>query len=49
MKELVFPHMYRPAMEQYRASEGLVDGDYRSTWSQRSFREGRAVTVSAAC
>jgi len=27
MKELVFPHMYRPAIEQYGQNEGIVDGD----------------------
>jgi len=41
MKELVYPHMYAAAVEQYGEAEGIVDGDYRSTWNQHTDRVGR--------
>jgi len=41
MKELIFPHMYGPVMEQYGEAEGIVDGDYRSTWNQHTERVSR--------
>lgn len=41
MKELVFPHMFLPAMEQYGEREGIVDGDYRSTWNEHATRTSR--------
>ena len=36
MKELIFPHMYHAAMQQYGEVEGIVDGDYRTTWNQHT-------------
>jgi len=41
MQELIFPHMYRPAVEQYGAVESIIDGDYRGTWSQHDERVSR--------
>jgi long-chain acyl-CoA synthetase len=41
MKELIFPHMYGPAMQQYGEAEGIVDGDYRSSWNQHTDRVAR--------
>lgn len=41
MKELTYPHSYRPAMEQHGEVEGIIDGGYRSTWSQHTERVGR--------
>jgi long-chain acyl-CoA synthetase len=41
MKELIYPHMYAAAVEQYGEAEGIVDGDYRSTWNQHTDRVGR--------
>ena len=41
MQELIYPQMYAAAMEQYGEAEGIVDGDYRSTWNQHSDRVSR--------
>ena len=41
MKELIFPLMFVPAVEQYGDHEGIVDGDYRSTWQQHADRVAR--------
>ena len=41
MRELVYPHMFLPAMEQYADHEGLVDGDFRATWGQHLDRVSR--------
>jgi long-chain acyl-CoA synthetase len=41
VKELIFPHMFLPAMEQYAEAEGIVDGDYRSTWGEHTERVSR--------
>lgn len=41
MKELIFPHMYRPAIAQYGSNEAIVDGDYRSNWTQHDERVAR--------
>ena len=43
MNELIFPHTYRPGMEQYGDREAIVDGAYRSTWSQHDDRLGTVV------
>jgi long-chain acyl-CoA synthetase len=47
MKELVFPHLYHPAIEQYGGSEGIVDGEYRSSWSQHDDRVRRLTHALA--
>ena len=41
MKELIFSHMYRPAMDQYGHREGIIDGDDRWTWNQHAERVDR--------
>ena len=41
MKELIYPHMFHPAVEQYTECEAVVDGDYRGTWSEHSGRVSR--------
>ncbi|MGH0034899.1 MAG: long-chain-fatty-acid--CoA ligase [Myxococcota bacterium] len=48
MKELVYAHSYLPAMEQYGEVEGIVDGDYRSTWSQHTERVARLAHALAS-
>jgi len=48
MKELIFPHMHGPAMAQYGEQEGIVDGDYRSTWNQHTERVARLTNALAA-
>ena len=47
MKELIFPHMYRPSIEQYGENEGIVDGDYRSSWRQHDERVSRLTHALA--
>lgn len=41
MKELIYPHMFHPAMEQYAENEAVVDGEFRATWSEHSDRVSR--------
>ena len=41
MKELIYPHMFHPAVEQYAENEAVVDGDFRATWSEHSARVSR--------
>jgi long-chain acyl-CoA synthetase len=41
MRELIYPHMFLPAVEQYGDREALVDGDFRSTWSEHLERVSR--------
>ena len=41
MNELVYPHIFLPAMEQYGKNEGIIDGDYRSTWQEHTDRVAR--------
>ena len=41
MKELVFPHMFVPAVEQYGEREAVVDGDYRGSWNAHADRVAR--------
>ncbi len=41
MKELIYSHSYGPAMDQYGETEGIVDGDYRSTWNTHTERVSR--------
>ncbi len=41
MKELIFPRQYLPAMEQYGENEGIVDGEYRSSWNAHTERVAR--------
>jgi long-chain acyl-CoA synthetase len=41
VKELIYPHTYGPAMDQYGETEGIVDGDYRSTWNTHNERVSR--------
>jgi len=45
MKELIYPQVYWPGMERYGSSEGIVDGDYRSTWNEHSERVARLCDV----
>jgi acyl-CoA synthetase (AMP-forming)/AMP-acid ligase II len=47
MKELIFPQMYRPAIEQHGDVEGIVDGGYRSTWKQHDERVARLTHALA--
>jgi long-chain acyl-CoA synthetase len=47
MKELIYSHMYGPAIEQHGELEGIIDGDYRSTWSQHSERVSRLTHALA--
>jgi acyl-CoA synthetase (AMP-forming)/AMP-acid ligase II len=47
MKELIFPQMFGPAMEQYGDREGIVDGAYRSTWAQHRERLARLTHALA--
>ena len=41
MRELIYPHMFLPAVEQFGDREALVDGDFRSTWSEHLDRVSR--------
>ncbi|MEH6611696.1 MAG: long-chain-fatty-acid--CoA ligase [Halioglobus sp.] len=47
MQELIFPHLYRPAIEQYGDVEAIVDGDYRSNWYQHDQRVARLTHALA--
>ena len=47
MKELIFPHMYFSAVQQYGENEAIVDGDYRSTWNQHTDRVARLTDALA--
>jgi len=47
MQELIFPHMYRPSVEQYGDAEAIVDGDYRSTWREHDERVARLTHALA--
>ena len=47
MKELIFPHMYRAAMQQHGEIEGIVDGEYRSSWNQHTERVARLTHALA--
>ncbi len=47
MKELIFPHLYFPTMEQYGDKEGIVDGAYRSTWNEHTERVARLTHALA--
>jgi long-chain acyl-CoA synthetase len=40
-KELVYPHFFLPALEQYGDAEAIVDGDYRSSWNAHAERVAR--------
>jgi long-chain acyl-CoA synthetase len=48
MKELIFPHTYLPAMDQYGEQEGIVDGDHRSTWNEHTERVARLCHALSA-
>ena len=41
MKELIYPNMFMPAIEQYAEKEAVVDGDYRGTWREHGDRVSR--------
>jgi long-chain acyl-CoA synthetase len=41
MKELVYPHMFGPAVQQYGDVVGIIDGDYRGTWKEHAERVSR--------
>ena len=41
MKELIFPHILKPAIDQYGDEPGVIDGDYRATWSEHMDRVSR--------
>jgi long-chain acyl-CoA synthetase len=41
MKELIYPHAFAPAMEQYGARLGIIDGDHRSSWKEHADRVAR--------
>lgn len=41
MKELIYPHAYWPAMDRYGSQQGILDGDYRSTWNEHTERVAR--------
>jgi acyl-CoA synthetase (AMP-forming)/AMP-acid ligase II len=41
VKELIYPHTYGPAMDQYGEAEGIVDGNYRSSWNAHTERVSR--------
>lgn len=41
MKELVYPHVLGPALDQHGEALGIVDGGYRSTWSDHADRVAR--------
>ena len=41
MKELIYPHTFMPAIEQYAQNEAIVDGDYRGTWGEHGERVSR--------
>lgn len=47
MQELIFPQMYRSAIEQYGDLEGIIDGDYRGTWSRHDERVSRLAHALA--
>jgi long-chain acyl-CoA synthetase len=41
MKELIYPHMFLPAVEQYADCEAVIDGEFRATWSEHLDRVSR--------
>jgi long-chain acyl-CoA synthetase len=41
VKELIYGHALMPALDQYGAREGIVDGAYRSTWNEHLDRVAR--------
>jgi long-chain acyl-CoA synthetase len=41
VQELVYPHLFIPAVEQYGDKEAIVDGEFRSTWSEHLDRVSR--------
>ncbi len=41
MKELIFPHQFQPAVEQYADAEAVVDGDFRASWGEHAERVSR--------
>ena len=41
MKDLIYPHAFVPALEQYGDREGVLDGAYRSDWNTHADRVGR--------
>ena len=41
MKELIYPHMFLPAVEQYGGAVGIIDGDYRGSWYEHADRVSR--------
>ena len=41
MKELIYPQLFHPAVEQFGQAEAIVDGDYRATWAEHSERVSR--------
>jgi acyl-CoA synthetase (AMP-forming)/AMP-acid ligase II len=47
VKELVYSTAFDPALEQHGSAEGIVDGSYRSTWSEHADRVGRLCDALA--
>jgi long-chain acyl-CoA synthetase len=47
VKELIYPHSFGPSLEQYGALEGIIDGEYRSTWSRHGERVSRLCDALA--
>jgi long-chain acyl-CoA synthetase len=41
LKELIYSHSFGPALEQYGECEGIIDGDYRSSWNTHAERVSR--------
>ena len=48
MKESIYPHSLGPALDQYGEAEGIIDGDYRSSWNAHAGRgSARAFAARA--
>ncbi len=47
MQELVFPQMYLPALEQHGSVQGIIDGDYQSSWAEHDDRVCRLTHALA--
>jgi acyl-CoA synthetase (AMP-forming)/AMP-acid ligase II len=47
VKELIYPHSFGPSLEQYGELEGIIDGEYRSTWSRHGERVSRLCDALA--
>jgi acyl-CoA synthetase (AMP-forming)/AMP-acid ligase II len=47
VKELVYPYVFGPAMDQYGEAEGIIDGGYRSSWNTHAERVSRLCDALA--